>query len=117
MALENPSNRPFTSRANKIITAAQALAISRGHDFIGAEHLFLALARDHEAIPTIVMDDAAITETLVAKIEGIMESPGYKSPATVTVLPSGDVVDRTSGRTIGKLEKSEHGDYRLKEDE
>ncbi|MFF0488887.1 Clp protease N-terminal domain-containing protein [Nocardia sp. NPDC004068] len=67
-----------TPRYQQIIAAATAAANDMGHDYVGVEHLFLAIVRDPWAVPTQALrrvgaEGPAIEEVLLS----IMRSDGY----------------------------------------
>jgi ATP-dependent Clp protease ATP-binding subunit ClpC len=68
-----------TPRVQRILGAADEIARSTGHPYLGVEHLFLAILRDPDAVPTQalaeVTDVAAVERSLLA----IMSSDGYRS--------------------------------------
>lgn len=59
----------LTPRAERILAAASQEASKRGHDYVGAEHLFWALMADPESVPTQVMEKAGVKETMVKEVE------------------------------------------------
>jgi len=48
---------PFTPRAKKVLELALREALSVGHNYIGAEHILLGLARENEGVASRVLRD------------------------------------------------------------
>ncbi|TDD98102.1 Clp protease N-terminal domain-containing protein [Actinomadura rubrisoli] len=76
--MENSDPGPIhTPRYLRTITAADDLARRMGHPHAGAEHLFLALLRDKNAIPTQILSTKIDLDDLDAEIVALMTSAGY----------------------------------------
>ncbi len=60
-----PAFDRYTKRAHKVVKAAADVARTRNHDFIGTEHLLLALFTQPQALATKVLLDHGITEETV----------------------------------------------------
>jgi len=78
---------PFTPRAKKVLELALREALSLGHNYIGTEHVLLAVAREKEGVAVQALlglgvdaDDVrdAVTETL--DVTRPPESPGLGRP-------------------------------------
>ena len=55
---EVPSGQiPFTPRAKQVLELALREALSLGHNYIGPEHILLALGRENESVGTRIMRD------------------------------------------------------------
>lgn len=52
---------PFTPRAAKVFSGALSESLSFGHNYIGTEHLVLALFRDPEGLAARILADAGAT--------------------------------------------------------
>jgi predicted enzyme related to lactoylglutathione lyase len=84
---------PFTPRAKKILELALREALRRADDFIGAEHLLIALLREGEGVA------ARVLVTLGADLERVLDAVGAipPPPHRLTVagiwfeVPAGDV--------------------------
>jgi len=48
---------PFTPRAKKVLELALRESLTLGHNYIGTEHLLLALLREHEGRAVEILDD------------------------------------------------------------
>jgi hypothetical protein len=60
-----------------------------GHRHVGVEHLFLATIRDPHAVPSQVLATAVDLAEVEARLRGVMESAGYKTPTRNVVRPPG----------------------------
>jgi Clp amino terminal domain, pathogenicity island component len=60
-----------------------------GHDYLGAEHLFLAIIRDGGAVPTQVLARAVNPASIENSILNLMRSPGYTTPTRLIHRPLG----------------------------
>ncbi|WP_420712573.1 Clp protease N-terminal domain-containing protein [Streptomyces sp. PsTaAH-124] len=66
-----------TPRFHQIVKDAQAIARAMGHSYAGVEHLFLAILRDPEAVPTQTLSELISVETVSSHLEEVMRSPSY----------------------------------------
>ncbi|MFK4069868.1 Clp protease N-terminal domain-containing protein [Streptomyces sp. NPDC029674] len=66
-----------TPRVSKILSAADLLAQGMGHDHVGAEHIFLAILSDTEAMPTQILAEHLSPQQVIASLEAQMNSPEY----------------------------------------
>jgi hypothetical protein len=60
-AAAGPAEPPFTPRAAEVFGGALSEAIALGHNYIGTEHLVLALFRDEEGVAARILTDAGAT--------------------------------------------------------
>jgi ATP-dependent Clp protease ATP-binding subunit ClpA len=68
---------PFTPRANRVFDLAWEEAQSWGHNFVGSEHLLLALLREGEGVATRVLEILDVdSEKLRAKVIELMKGRG-----------------------------------------
>ncbi|WP_373569314.1 Clp protease N-terminal domain-containing protein [Streptomyces sp. FXY-T5] len=74
----------FTPRLYKVLGAAEALAQSLGHQHVGVEHVFLAIVRDVEAVPTQVLEEIVPARTVSEVLEACIRSPEYLGNADPT---------------------------------
>jgi hypothetical protein len=54
----SPANVPYTPRASEVFSGALSEALSMGHNYIGTEHLLLALFRDGDGLAAQILSDA-----------------------------------------------------------
>src|SRR5438046_2483067 len=54
------SDRPYTSRAKKVLELAMSEARELGHSYVGTEHLLLGLLREEKRIAAQVLTDAGV---------------------------------------------------------
>jgi len=76
-ALSDPQPTP---RYQAIITAASRRAVDLGHDYIGTEHLLLALLADTDAVATQVLGRFAPAAEIADELQAVMASELYCTP-------------------------------------
>jgi ATP-dependent Clp protease ATP-binding subunit ClpC len=69
----------LTPRMKRTMTRAAELARARGHDYLGTEHMILALIEDADGIAGLVMNELGYAAAIRAGVTRIMESVGYSS--------------------------------------
>jgi ATP-dependent Clp protease ATP-binding subunit ClpA len=62
-----------TPRYHRVVEAAAEIARDLGHEYIGTEHLFLAILADPHAVPTQVMAGLIEPAAVVARVRDVME--------------------------------------------
>jgi ATP-dependent Clp protease ATP-binding subunit ClpC len=63
----------LTGQVEQLLSDAVEIAATRGHAFVGTEHLLLAMTRQTEdSFARRLLDDAGATETLRARIESVI---------------------------------------------
>jgi ATP-dependent Clp protease ATP-binding subunit ClpA len=62
-----------TPRYHRVVEAAAEMARDLGHEYIGAEHLFLAILADPDAVPTQVMAELIEPAAVAARVRDVME--------------------------------------------
>jgi ATP-dependent Clp protease ATP-binding subunit ClpA len=89
---------PFTPRAKKVLELALREALSLGHNYIGAEHLLLALAREGDGVAArILLDFDASPRTIAREVLRVL---GGESVQEELLLDYPDEISRTgSGST------------------
>lgn len=74
---------PFTPRSKKTLELALREALSIGHNYIGTEHLLLALTRESEGVAARILHDLEIeAETVRSKVIKALTPPGRAGRAT-----------------------------------
>jgi ATP-dependent Clp protease ATP-binding subunit ClpA len=76
-----------TPRYAAIVAAANRIASEKGRRQVGAEHLFLAIIRDREAVPTQALAQLVNLDHVEAQLRAVMESEGYNTPSRRIVPP------------------------------
>jgi ATP-dependent Clp protease ATP-binding subunit ClpA len=66
-----------TPRYKRVLAAAADLAREMGHSHVGTEHLFLAIIREREAVPTQVLAGITDLHQLEAELREVMASESY----------------------------------------
>ncbi len=70
---------PFTPRAKKVLERALREALSRGHTYIGTEHLLLGLVGENEGIAArVLLDSDADSEKVRSGVMRVMSGPEYE---------------------------------------
>ena len=70
-----------TPRAARLLAAAEEAARSRGHDYLGTEHLLLALAEERDGIAAQVLENLGCRGNVISELERIMNSVEYTTEA------------------------------------
>jgi len=78
-----------TPRVHQILGAAGQIARSMGHSYLGVEHLFLAILRDPDAVPTQALAEVADTGEAERHLLAIMSSAGYRTSSAGAPRPPG----------------------------
>lgn len=80
---------PFTPRAKAVLEQALREALSLGHDWIGSEHVLLALVREEDGVAARILerhdarDERVRDETLQLMAAGEAEPPSREAPQPV----------------------------------
>ncbi|MBV8159842.1 MAG: hypothetical protein JO265_02860 [Acidimicrobiia bacterium] len=57
--------QPFTPRTKKVLEVAVSAAIQLGHNYVGTEHLLLALFRGQQGVAKVLLEKGGATEPIV----------------------------------------------------
>jgi ATP-dependent Clp protease ATP-binding subunit ClpC len=88
---------PFTPRAKKVIELALREALELRHDYIGTEHLLLAVVKEGEGVAAGVLreqelEEPQVREVVLALLAGEPKSPSQRIPeagaATMQFAPT-----------------------------
>jgi ATP-dependent Clp protease ATP-binding subunit ClpC len=86
---ETPSGQiPLTPRAKKAIELSLREAKALGHDYVGAEHLLLGLAREHEGVAMEILVDIGADEERIRAEVGRMLGVEVPSAGAARPWPS-----------------------------
>jgi ClpA/ClpB-like protein len=96
----------LTPRAERILKAASAEAAKRGHEYVGAEHIFWALMADPDSVPTQILERAGVRASAVQQVEEVIANS----------IPSDLVMDR-DGNVIGHMTIGPKSEARIVDDE
>jgi ATP-dependent Clp protease ATP-binding subunit ClpA len=66
-------------RYERIVAASRQIAWDLGHDYVGVEHLFLAVVQDPAAVPTQVLSRFAPPAEVGAAVRDLITSDGWGS--------------------------------------
>lgn len=78
MADVSSDPRP-TPRYQAILAAASGRAVDLGHDYVGTEHLLLALLGDTGAVATQVLEQFAPAAEITTALQTVMASDAYST--------------------------------------
>ena len=71
-----PGQIPFTPEAKKVLERALREALSLGHNFIGTEHLLLALTREREGLAARILHELDIdADSVRTQMMGMLAEP------------------------------------------
>jgi ATP-dependent Clp protease ATP-binding subunit ClpC len=76
-----------TPRYQRLVAAASEIATDWGHQYVGAEHLFLAIIGDRHAVPTQVLSRLTDLDRVEVELQALMESDAYKTPSLRVIPP------------------------------
>lgn len=76
-ALARPTPKKQTPRVQTIVARAERMAHTYGDDFIGTEHLLLALAEEEHGIAPSVLDDLGVRTKIKERLKAVLESEDY----------------------------------------
>jgi ATP-dependent Clp protease ATP-binding subunit ClpC len=79
-----PTEAPFTPRAARVVAASVEEALMLGHNYIGTEHLLIALYREPEGIGAQLLDEAGISRDAVIQEVVQILAAGNFPPTTST---------------------------------
>ena len=68
----------LTTRSQRVLESAGEEARRRGHEYVGTEHLLLALLADTDGVAGRVCGDLGVTTEIVQAVEGVLASDGYR---------------------------------------
>ncbi|MFI5047182.1 MAG: Clp protease N-terminal domain-containing protein [Acidimicrobiia bacterium] len=94
---------PFTPQASTVLTGAVTSAIELGHNYVGTEHLLLALLRDRDSLAARILDanQIGIDDVRERVIELLAGNTAAHPPTTpiapTTALPLGALVEQAAG--------------------
>jgi ATP-dependent Clp protease ATP-binding subunit ClpA len=76
-----------TPRYQRLVAAASKMAADLGHQYVGTEHLFLAIIGDRHAVPTQVLTRLTDLDLVEVELRALLESDGYKTPSRRVAPP------------------------------
>ena len=68
-----------TPRYFSVLGAAEETAQRMSHGYVGVEHLFLAIIRDRDAVPTQVLATIVNLDDVEAALLDVLNSDGYRT--------------------------------------
>lgn len=94
---------PFTPRANAVLEQALRESLSLGHDWIGSEHILLALAKERDGVAARILerheasDERVRDETLRLMAAGDATRPPAEPGAPAAPEPAREAAPRFAG--------------------
>jgi ATP-dependent Clp protease ATP-binding subunit ClpC len=77
----------FTERVRKVLAQARVEATMLNHEYVGTEHILLAVAREGEGVASAVIENLDVrSDDIIARVLGIVKS-GPPDKATASDLP------------------------------
>lgn len=70
----------MTPRAASVIQRASHEAAELGHDYIGVEHLLLAILNEGESVAVVAISHVTTVEELRTELVRILNSENYQQP-------------------------------------
>ena len=85
--------QPFTPRSKKVLEEAVSTSLELGHNYIGTEHLLLALFRGQEGVAKLVLEQRGagadeVRAKVLEKLAGFTGAKPAKSPKKSAASPS-----------------------------
>ncbi len=71
-----------TPRLSAILRRAEEIAVSRGHGYVGVEHVQLAILEDPGSIPTQIIAQLVDPGEVTRRLDTLMNSESYNTPTT-----------------------------------
>ncbi|WP_327357081.1 Clp protease N-terminal domain-containing protein [Streptomyces sp. NBC_01304] len=71
-----PATPVPTPRYERVVAEASRIAADLGHGYVGVEHLFLAILRDPDSVPTQVLAEIIALADLDARLSEVMRTYG-----------------------------------------
>ena len=121
--IETPiAKPPFTPRSKRVLELSLKEALSLGHNYIGTEHLLLAIVREGDGVGSQVLAargfaEAAVRQAVITKLAGYgggpdrpeirrppgpsprVAAPAPHTPAVDTIIPTAEAL--AQGGTVG----------------
>jgi len=92
-----------TPRYRRVVGGSTALAQEMGHSYVGVEHLFLAIIRDRNSVPTQALAELVDLDRVEAGLMGVMASYGDagQAPPNALWFPRSELPERLSAMPPG----------------
>ena len=104
--LKGTSQIPFTPRSKQLMEIALREALALGHNYIGTEHLFLALIRDHEGMGMkILIEEYGLTWKVIKdEVIRMLSGPASRRPDSPNMKDLVDPGDRLKAALMCLIE-------------
>lgn len=101
----------LTPATRELLLEAEQEAAQLGHDFIGTEHILLAILSESHGVADAALRELGLIETVRAKLHEIMVSPEYNSSSNEVVDQTGALVgfmwyDKEGNQYIGDADRT-----------
>jgi ATP-dependent Clp protease ATP-binding subunit ClpA len=85
-----------TPRYRRVLANSAEVAREMGHSYVGVEHLFLAIIRDRDSVPTQALARHLDLDQVEAGLIQEMASSGYagQAPANAVWFPRSELAER-----------------------
>lgn len=83
----------LTRRSKQVLKLAEEIARRFGHNYVGTEHLLLALIEEQDGIAGQIIRDTGVDQTLHRRLEEILRSEAYRSASSGMVDHDENEVD------------------------
>lgn len=80
--MNNEASPVPTPRCARILDESVGIARTMRHGHVGVEHLFLAIIRDHDAVPTQSLARQVDLAEVESRLLELLNSPGYRVAST-----------------------------------
>ena len=85
---EVPGQIPFTPRAKKVLELSIREALALGHNYIGTEHVLLALARENDGVAMQILRDLdADAERIESEVIALLSAKHVATPTAAARKP------------------------------
>jgi len=75
--MSSPEELKSTPRYDRIVAASRQIAWDLGDNYVGVEHLFLAIVQDPDAVPTQVLSRFLPPGQVGAAVRDLITSKGW----------------------------------------
>lgn len=77
--VSNGTSPTPTPRYNRILDESVGIARTMRHTYVGVEHLFLAIIRDRDAVPSQSLAQQIDLAEVESRLLELLNSPGYRT--------------------------------------
>lgn len=92
----------LTQQTEDVLNDAVGVATRFSADFIGVEHLFLAILGEGSCVPTQLITVLGLRDRLIDELEALLVSAGYNTSSNAVIKEDGSVLAYLVSDTDGK---------------